>query len=116
MFFGSYSMNRMFRIYTKYSLQMSRSGCLVDGNSVAMLLGQDDIGFNTNIRLFSGINKYYSFVRMYNFKIYDNDTLVRDFIPVLDDNGIPCMYDKVEDKFYYNMGTGQFIAGPVITE
>ena len=95
---------------------MSRSGCLVDGNSVAMLLGQDDIGFNTNIRLFSGINKYYSSVRMYNFKIYDNDVLVRDMIPVLDPTGTPCMYDKVEGKFYYNSGTGDFIAGPVIGE
>lgn len=56
-----------------------------------------------------------SFVgKMYYFQIYDNDTLVRDFIPVLDSNGIPCMYDKVEGKFYYNQGTGNFIAGPVI--
>ncbi len=36
------------------------------------------------------------------------------FIPILDINGTPCMYDKVEDKFYYNAGTGQFIAGPAI--
>ena len=30
--------------------------------------------------------------------------------------GTPCLYDKVERKFYYNAGTGQFIAGPVIGE
>ena len=52
--------------------------------------------------------------RLFYFKIYDNDILVRDFIPILDKNGTPCMYDKVEGKFYYNAGTGQFIAGPVI--
>ena len=52
--------------------------------------------------------------QIYSAKIYDNDVLVRDFIPVLDSNNVPCMYDKVEHKFYYNAGTGQFIAGPVI--
>ena len=51
---------------------------------------------------------------IYFAQIYDNDVLVRDFIPVLDRNGTPCMFDKVEGKFYYNAGTGQFIAGPVI--
>lgn len=54
--------------------------------------------------------------KIYAAKLYDNDILVRDFIPVLDGKGTPCMYDKVEEKFYYNAGTGQFIAGPVIGE
>lgn len=44
-------------------------------------------------------------------KIYEGDTLVRDYIPVLDSSGIPCLYDKVEDKFYYNEGTGEFLYG-----
>lgn len=48
------------------------------------------------------------------FKIYKDDVLVRDMIPVLDPNGVPCMYDRVEQKYYYNAGTGDFIAGPVI--
>lgn len=55
-------------------------------------------------------------IRIFYFQIYDNDILVRDFIPVLDQNGVPCMYDRVEQKFYYNAGAGDFIAGPVIGE
>ena len=55
-------------------------------------------------------------IKIYYFQIYDDDVLIRDFIPVLDGNGVPCMYDKVEGKFYYNAGTGQFVAGPVIGE
>ena len=43
------------------------------------------------------------------FKIYEGDTLVRDYIPVIDSSGRPCLYDKVEDKFYYNQGTGEFL-------
>ena len=54
---------------------------------------------------------------LYLCKIYDNNgVLVRDMIPVLDSNNIPCMYDLVEDKFYYNAGTGDFIAGPIVNE
>ena len=41
-------------------------------------------------------------VRVFNAKITLNNSLVRDFIPVLDKMGVPCLYDKVEDKFYYN--------------
>ena len=52
--------------------------------------------------------------KIYSFKIYDNNVLVRDFIPVLDKNGVPCMYDKVTQQFFYNAGTGDFIAGPAI--
>ncbi len=52
--------------------------------------------------------------KYYSVKFYENNTLVRDFIPVLDANGTPCMYESVEDKFYYNAGTGNFIAGPIL--
>ena len=47
--------------------------------------------------------------KIYYFKIYDNDNLVRDFIPVLDRSGRPCLLDKVENKYYYNQGTGEFL-------
>lgn len=43
-----------------------------------------------------------SAVYVYDCKIYDNDALIRDMIPVLDKNGVACMYDKVNKKFYYN--------------
>ena len=49
--------------------------------------------------------------RIYYTKIWDNDTLVRDFIPCLDSNNRPCMYDRVEGKPYYNLGTGEFSYG-----
>ena len=54
--------------------------------------------------------------KVYFFRLWQDGILVRDFIPVLDKYGTPCMYDKVEQKFYYNAGTGDFIAGPIIGE
>lgn len=54
-------------------------------------------------------------MKLYYLKIWDNGVLIRDYIPVkniLNDNKI-CLYDKVENKFYYNAGSGEFIAGGV---
>lgn len=40
--------------------------------------------------------------------IYEDDTLVGDFVSVLDDNGTPCMFDVVTQKAFYNAGSGKF--------
>lgn len=53
--------------------------------------------------------------KMYYFKIYDNGNLVRDYIPVkMKDSGEIGFYDKVNEIFYKNVGTGAFIGGPEI--
>ena len=55
---------------------------------------------------------YFSFARIYSCQIYDNDTLVRDFVPCKTLTGTVGMYDIVNNVFYTNAGTGSFIAGP----
>lgn len=47
-------------------------------------------------------------IKLHSFKIYDGNTLERDFIPVLDSNNVACLFDRVNNKFYYNQGTGTF--------
>ena len=83
----------------------------IDRNNTNILPAQDvsiKIGYSDYTK-----NAYPQ--KNYYVKIWDsNNTLVRDFIPVLDEDGVPCMYDRVEKKYYYNAGTGQFIAGPVL--
>lgn len=64
-------------------------------------------GYNCNGSLGQGSNGLFH-GKIYSCKIYDNNTLVRDFIPVLDDNDVPCLYDNVTNQFYYNQGTGNF--------
>lgn len=49
--------------------------------------------------------------KIYYAKIWDNGTLIRDYLPCLDKDGVACLYDKVEKKYYYNAGSGEFIAG-----
>lgn len=50
--------------------------------------------------------------RIYRFKIYQEGTLVRDFIPVLKAEGlVPGMFDLANGVFYSNEGTGTFSYG-----
>lgn len=53
-------------------------------------------------------------MKLYLFKIYDNDVLVRDFIPCKNPSGVIGLYDLVNNQFYQNAGSGTFIAGPEI--
>ena len=46
-------------------------------------------------------------MRIYELCLYEQETLICNFIPVLDQNNKPALYDKVEGKFYYNQGTGE---------
>ena len=52
-----------------------------------------------------------SSAKIYECKIFDNNVLVRHFVPVKDENGEPCLYDIITMNFYYNLGSGEFIAG-----
>ena len=49
--------------------------------------------------------------QLFKCKIWDNNTLARDFVPALDRKGIPCLYDTIEGKHYYNQGEGEFLYG-----
>ena len=49
--------------------------------------------------------------KLYSCKIYDNGTLIRDYVPAVDQNNVACLYDKVESKYYYNKGSGAFTYG-----
>ncbi|MDD5923284.1 MAG: hypothetical protein PUC88_00645 [Clostridia bacterium] len=54
-----------------------------------------------------------SYLKLYSLKIYENDVLIRDYIPCYktsDENNIG-LYEKVEKRFYGNDGTGIFLKG-----
>lgn len=72
----------------------------------------------------------YSNVKLYGCKIYYNNELIRNFIPVMtlkefnsssNADGInnipantPCLYDKQNGKYYLSKGTNGFVAGPLV--
>lgn len=57
---------------------------------------------------YEGANVLVGKARIYSCKIYDNGVLVRNFLPALDENNVPCLYDKVTAQYFYNAGTGTF--------
>ena len=54
--------------------------------------------------------------RVYAAGISKGSEVVRDYVPFLDKNGTPCMFDKVTRKPFYNNGTGQFIVGMTLEQ
>lgn len=68
------------------------------------------LAVNTN-----GTISGYAIAKLYSCQIYDNGTLVRDYIPCQKPDGTIGLWDEVNSVFYGNAGTGTFIAGPVVT-
>ncbi len=91
------------------SVTMNINGIVTNTNRTVILSA------NNNVKLTDTSKPMLA--KIYYARIYDvNENLVRDFIPVVNLDGTPCMYDKVTKECFYNAGTGDFIAGPVITE
>lgn len=64
----------------------------------------------------SGTAKYFIKARGYSCQIYDNNNLIRDYIPCKNPEGIVGLYDLVYATFYPNSGTGDFIGGPAVNQ
>lgn len=71
---------------------------------------------NYNLCLFT-INNYGTIEarrasgKLWSAKIYDNGTLIRDFVPCKNSSSVVGLYDLVNDVFYTNVGSGTFTAG-----
>lgn len=59
-----------------------------------------------------GTHGFYGSFKMYSCKIYDDETLIRDYIPVKrDSDGAIGVYDLVNGGFYQSVTSTAFIAG-----
>ena len=78
-------------------------------NKVAVIgMGNAENTWWTNI----SANRYAQVGKWYYIKVYRSGTLVRDYVPcVRNSDGVAGLYDKVENKFYTNSGTGSFGSG-----
>lgn len=103
-----------------HTFVLTKTSVSIDGNTTTNNNPPVGTANTKNIILFNRGSGSYAEkrdigMRCYYFRIYDNDVLVRDFIPVLDNAGIPALYDKVNGGIYYNQGTGDFTYGHTIT-
>ena len=77
------------------------------------------VGNNTTLTFFiargNGMDGGILPAKFSNCKIWRNDILVRNLIPARrNSDNVVGMYDLVNNTFYTNEGTGNFIAGPVV--
>ena len=66
-----------------------------------------------NVADVSKIEESYCYGKIYSFKIWDNGTLVRDFIPCTQD-GIAGLYDNINNVFYRSATSTALVAGPIL--
>ena len=90
----------------------------MDGNPV-LTMGNSTFSVPHNLALFAnnragGIQEKTTMV-LYYCRIYDGNTIIRDYIPCKNAAGAVGLYDLIGQKFYGNSGTGVFTAGPVVT-
>ena len=58
-----------------------------------------------------GTAGYFGRHKLYSCKIYNDGTLIRDFVPARNASGTLGLYDTVNGAFYTNAGSGTFTAG-----
>ena len=115
--FGNNSTTTAFTIYDGivHEVDFDCGTLKIDGSTVWSASGV----FQTELYLYlaainangtaSGFDGY-----IYSCQIYDNGTLVRDFIPCQTAGGEIGLWDDVNSVFYGNAGTGTFEAGPIV--
>lgn len=86
------------------------NGTQVASHSVASFTSQ------YNLFLFAGNNQgtanWFGSYKVYSFKLYENNLLVRDFIPaVRKSDNVAGLYDMVTRQFFTNQGSGTFAVG-----
>ena len=55
-------------------------------------------------------------IKLYGCSIYDNDIMIRNFVPCKNPNGVVGLYDSVNSQFYQNAGSGTFTDGPEVEQ
>lgn len=98
----------------RHLLDKNRDNTTLDGRSINKSAGTFTTSYDMYLGTINsgGTPSSYGMIGMiYSCQIYDNDVLVRDFIPCVNPSGVAGLYDSVNDVFYENAGTGTFTAG-----
>ena len=97
----------------KYIIDCSPSKLIIDGTTY---FNQSQAGSTSvDMFLFAYNNQGKVFrpaiMKLYSFKIYEGNTLVRDFVPVVNSIGLKGLYDLVKGTFRMTLSDTNFLAG-----
>ena len=83
------------------------AGALEHSKSTLYIFADNTVSGEDGTKNPAGTNP--SVMRLYSFKIYEDETLKRNFVPCLRTaDAVAGLYDTVEQKFYENKGNGAF--------
>lgn len=97
----------------RVTLDKNKTVCTVGGTSVTNVENKFQTIHNLILLASSegGTPAYFAKAKLYSCQIYDNGTLIRDFVPCKNSGGVFGLYDILNDVFYQNAGSGTFTAG-----
>lgn len=117
--FGSNSYDKYFVNKTFYNqkltFDLNKNVFTVDDQSVTLASSTFSSGSNLTlytITMSGSADGRMSTGRLYSAQVYDNGTLVRDYHPAKDPDGVVCLYEELSKTYAYNAGSGTFTAGP----
>lgn len=102
-------------VNSRTTIEVSNS-LIINGNTVKTVSA---VSFTSTYNLFlfannnKGVAQLPGSMKLYACKIYDKNTLVRDFIPCINASGEVGLYDLVGKQFYTNAGSGAFTGSEV---
>lgn len=98
---------------TLYRIKLSSSGLVVNSGTTTGLTANGTAN-STNVAMFNAYKttnpQNYSKARLYWMRIWDGNTLLKDFIPV-SINGVGALFDKISREVHYNLGGNDILVG-----
>lgn len=100
------------------NIDYDKNVCTINGVSVTHTAATFQSSYNLTLLAANtaGTVAGYLNAMLYSCQIYDNGTLVRDFVPAKNADGAAGLYDKANDVFYPSASTTAFVAGGELTE
>lgn len=114
LYYGSQELSGNFFFSGRHLVNVNKNTLIIDGSNIVSA-NQETFSCSYNIYLFGFNNdgtilNQASSIRMYSCQIYDNDILIRDYVPAKQ-NGVYGLWDKKGKKFYSSASNTQFIGG-----
>lgn len=106
---GSLGANEKYEVYHNKNLYYKNGSLIKTFNAATFTCPYDLVIFG--VRNNKANPTWLCSAKLYHFKMWNDETLVRDMVPIKDDNDVVCLYDVVSETCFYNAGSGNFNAG-----
>ena len=101
----------------RHTIDKNKNKCTIDGTTITHTAATFQSSYTLVLFGNNGLGTIDSrkvCAKLYSCQIYDNDTLIRNYVGKKESDGSIGLWDLVNEVFYPNLGTGSFIAGPSV--